>query len=56
MKVAIDIKWITDGYDDVILPTEIEIPEDIEDDFEAISDYLSDMTGFLHSGYVLENI
>lgn len=53
MRVATEIMWETDGYD-VILPTEIEIPKDIENDF--ISDYLSDVTGFLHNGYVLEYV
>ena len=57
MKVATCIKWETDGYDDIILPTEIEIPTHIEDDdYDAIDDYLSDVTGFLHNGYVLEDV
>lgn len=32
------------------LPNEIEIPEDMEDD-DAVSDYLSDVTGFCHKGF-----
>lgn len=51
--VAYDIKWDTDG-DPVLdqLPEEIEIPIDVlaDDDEDAISDYLSDQTGFCHGG------
>ena len=50
--VAYDIKWDTDG-DPVLdqLPEEIEIPIDVlaDDDEDAISDYLSDQTGFCHA-------
>lgn len=43
------------------LPTEVDIPENILDrgedkddvDDDAISDYLSDLTGYLHSGFDL---
>lgn len=45
------IEWDTDG-EDVSLPTEIEIPEGMDTD--DIEDYLSDVTGFCHNGYVLE--
>jgi hypothetical protein len=38
-----DIKWDTDG-ENVELPTEVEIPNDIEDD--EIADYLSDEYGW----------
>lgn len=34
------------------LPTEIEIPDDLEDE-EEISDYISDVTGFCHMGFDL---
>lgn len=36
-----------------LLPSEIEIPEGMEDEDE-ISDYLSDTTGYCHKAYVLE--
>ena len=39
--------------DSVELPTEIDIPPDIQDD-EDISGYLSDVTGFCHKGFELE--
>ena len=50
---AINILWDTDG-EEVNLPNEIEIPDwvDKEDD-DAISDYLSDETGFCHFGFEL---
>lgn len=48
---AINIEWDTDG-EEVSLPTEIEIPEDMTDE-EEISDYLSDVTGFCHFGFEL---
>lgn len=43
--VASDIIWVTDG-EDVSLPTEVEIPDWI-DDVDEIADYLSDTYGFL---------
>lgn len=50
---AIRIQWDVDCDGDVaLLPTEIEIPDGMEDEDE-ISDYLSDTTGFCHKGYVL---
>lgn len=50
---AININWDTDG-EDIHLPNEIEIPDDIADeDDDAISDYLSDVTGFCHKGFEL---
>ena len=49
---ATDIKWVTDGAD-VSLPTEVEIPKEIEDDDDAIADYLSDTYGFLLEGFSL---
>lgn len=42
MKIF-DIKWDTDG-EDVELPTEMDVPDDLYDD--EIADYLSDKTGF----------
>lgn len=49
-KKAVNIQWDTDG-EDVTLPTEILIPFGMEDDEEAISDYLSESTGFCHEGF-----
>lgn len=37
-----------------LLPKEMEIPEWVED--EDISDYLSDVTGFCHKGFVLDDV
>ena len=48
---AINIQWDTDVQE---LPNEIEIPENIQNDGEAISDYLSDVTGFCHKGFELD--
>lgn len=51
---AKNIKWDVDHASDlVMLPKEITIPEDIEDDEDLISDYLSDVTGFCHKGFEL---
>lgn len=50
---AINIKWDVDcDADGETLPTEIEIPSDMEDEDE-IADYLSDLTGFCHDGFEL---
>ena len=54
MKV-VDIIWETDG-EELDLPTEMELPDDIDpDDDDAITDYLSDETGFLVIAYTKEN-
>jgi hypothetical protein len=50
---ATHIEWETDG-EDVDLPDEIELPE-LMDDEDEISNYISDVTGFLHYGFVLED-
>lgn len=54
---AINIIWDFcnngDEEDALGLPSEIEIPKELENDSEAISDYLSDQTGFCHFGYEL---
>lgn len=54
---ATNIQWETDG-EDVDLPDEIEIPDEYVDedgvDYEGIADYISDVTGWLHSGFVIE--
>ena len=43
--------------DDLDLPTEIEIPDEVlhayKENEDAISDYLSDQTGFCHKGFRL---
>ena len=43
-------------YEDYLneLPTEIDIPDGMEDEDE-ISDYLSEVTGWCHYGFVLED-
>lgn len=53
---ATNIKWDTDENEEVFesLPTEIEIPDGMTDE-EEISDYISEKTGFYHTGYVLED-
>lgn len=51
---AKNIIWNVDDPEDLeYLPTEIEIPEGMEDE-DKISDYLSDETGFCHKGFSLE--
>ena len=54
-EIVSNIQWDIDPEDDdgVELPNEITIPNDIEDE-EAISDYISDVTGFCHKGFELE--
>ena len=50
---AVDIIWDVDCQEDLEgLPTEVEIPDGMDED--DISDYLSDVTGFCHKGYRLE--
>lgn len=50
---AINIIWDVDFEEELEgLPTEIEIPDGMEDE-EEISDYLSDVTGFCHWGFEL---
>ena len=49
---AINIMWDVDYDNNNVLPTEIEIPEGMTDE-DAITDYLSDITGFCHKGYNL---
>lgn len=52
---ATNIEWVTDGVDFNSLPKEIEIPAEIEDNEDEISDCLSDVTGFLHNGFALDS-
>lgn len=53
MKV-INIKWVTDGSD-IVLPLEMEIPEEFIGengvDEDLVSDWISDETGWLHDGF-----
>ena len=49
------MKWETDGYE-IDLPNEVTIPDcfmdsDAGPDVDAISDWLSDMSGWLHDGF-----
>lgn len=51
---ATDIIWDIDYEEELEnLPTEIEIPDGMEDDDE-ISDYISEKTGFCHKGFKLD--
>lgn len=58
MKKAVNIQWDYDDEDEAevcdSLPDEIEIPPEIEDDEDAISDYISDVTGWCHNGFAIE--
>lgn len=49
-RIASCIEWDIDD-DDVNLPSEVVIPDEICD--EDIEDYLSDTYGFCHYGYTL---
>lgn len=53
MKV-VNIKWVTDGSD-IVLPLEMEIPEEFIGengvDEDLVSDWISDETGWLHDGF-----
>ena len=52
---ATNILWDVDVEEDLeSLPKEIDIPGGMEDDDE-ISDYLSEVTGYCHKGYSLED-
>lgn len=59
MAKVVNIKWETDGYE-VDLPNEFEIPERFIDengvDEDAVSDWLSDVTGWLHSGFDIQEV
>ena len=62
MLRAVNIQWDVDDEEDLKhLPTQIDIPakieaeSDDEDEYEeAISDYISDITGFCHYGFEIE--
>lgn len=53
---AVNIQWDTDGDEEALasLPTEVEIPETITEDDDAISDWLSDQFGFCHFGFAIQ--
>ena len=52
---AVNIIWDVDyEYELEGLPTEIEIPVGMEDE-EEISDYITDVTGFCHCGFLIED-
>lgn len=52
---AVNIIWDTDTEEErKLLPTEIELPDGM-DDHDEISDYLSDVTGYCHKGYALDD-
>lgn len=51
---AINIEWDVDDEKDLeVLPTEIIIPSELEENDDEISDYLSDIAGYCHKGYEL---
>lgn len=54
---AINIEWDVDCEEDLkFLPTEIDIPDYMVTDGEyedEISDYISDLTGYCHKGFLL---
>ena len=51
---AINIKWDVDTEEELEdLPTEIEIPNNIDIEDDVIRDYISDVTGFCHYGFEL---
>lgn len=51
---AVNIIWDVDYEEErKTLPEEIEIPEELEDDEDKISDYLSEKTGYCHMGFDL---
>lgn len=66
--IAYSIKWDIDDneleeLEELNLPSEIEIPEEVfkdcedEDEiYDAISDYISDETGFCHFGFCLTDV
>lgn len=52
---AINIKWDAIKSIQETLPSEIEIPDTIDKyDEDAISDYISEQTGWCHYGFQLD--
>ena len=64
MLKATNIKWDTDGDMEVDLPTEMIVPDELEEMYkkdrefalEEISDWLSDEIGFCHDGFEIEKV
>ena len=54
MLKATNIIWDADTPEETNgLPTEIEIPAEYSGDDEAISNYITDLTGFCHKGFAV---
>ena len=55
MKIT-NITWETDGLEpeELGLPTEVELPKDIDANDDAINDYLSDTYGWLVIDWYVE--
>lgn len=57
---AVDILWDIDIDDDTVtpesigLPSEVDIPDNIDED--DVADYLSDLTGYCHKGFRLIDV
>ena len=52
---ATNIKWDVDNQEDLeFLPTEIILPDGMVDEDE-VSDYISEISGYCHNGFVLED-
>lgn len=52
---AFNIQWDVDFPEELYdLPDEIEIPDGMEDE-DKISDYITETTGFCHSGFELDS-
>lgn len=50
-KIMWDVDYDEDGK---LLPTEVELPEGMTDE-EEICNYLSDLTGYCHEGFCIED-
>ena len=51
---AVNIQWDTDGDKTIAaqLPAEVDIPDGITGE-DAVSDYISETTGYCHTGFEL---
>lgn len=53
---AINIQWDVDNTAELeFLPAEIEIPRGMDSTEDDISDYISELTGFCHKGFELND-
>lgn len=53
---AINIQWDVDNTAELeFLPAEIEIPHGMDSTEDDISDYISELTGFCHKGFELND-